>query len=140
MIDFAPNALRMGEIFRSAIRNPSVTCHDVQIPGLTAGASQAKACATILPNPTARNVETPVPGLTAGAGCERGAALQPAFSPARQGGVRLMDGLRAIPKASVADAAQRVILNRTQGRRQMSTKQRTPTRRRAGLETRAEID
>jgi hypothetical protein len=172
MIDFAPNALRMGD----------VTCHDVQIPGLTAGASQAlqrpmtevvdsvvvhrlkpvppscpsqlmwasdpsdgpavyaKACATILPDPAVRNVQTPVPGLTAGAGCERGAALQPAFSPARQGGVRLMDGLRAIPKASVADAAQRVILNRTQGRRQMSTKQRTPTRRRAGLETRAEID
>jgi MFS transporter, NNP family, nitrate/nitrite transporter len=33
-----------------------VTRHGAQIPRLTAGASQAKACATILPNPTARNV------------------------------------------------------------------------------------
>jgi hypothetical protein len=48
-------------------RNPAVT-FDVQIPGVTAGASQAEACATTLPNPTVRNVETPVPGLTAGAG------------------------------------------------------------------------
>jgi cysteine synthase len=44
-------------------RNPSVTRHDAQIPGLTAGA-----------------------------GCERRVAVQPTFSPARQGGVGPTDG------------------------------------------------
>jgi glycosyltransferase involved in cell wall biosynthesis len=36
-----------------------------------------------------------IPGLTAGAGCERRAGFEPASSPARKGGVELMDGLRA---------------------------------------------
>jgi PadR family transcriptional regulator, regulatory protein PadR len=37
-----------------------------------------------------------IPGLTAGVGLRRHAALEPAFSPARQGGVGLTDGSRTL--------------------------------------------
>ncbi|HEY6347608.1 MAG TPA: hypothetical protein VIY49_39460 [Bryobacteraceae bacterium] len=40
------------------------------------------------------------PALPAGAGCERRDGFEPAFSPARKGGVELTDGLRS---ESVAD-------------------------------------
>jgi hypothetical protein len=46
-------------------------------------------------NPSVTPHEVQIPGLTAGAGSERRAALQPAYSPARQGGVGLTDGSRS---------------------------------------------
>ncbi|HEY7336355.1 MAG TPA: hypothetical protein VH639_15800, partial [Bryobacteraceae bacterium] len=37
-----------------------------------------------------------IPGLTAGAGCERWNTVVPTFSPAREGGGKLTDGLRNV--------------------------------------------
>jgi tRNA (guanine37-N1)-methyltransferase len=58
-----------------------------------------------------------IPGLTAGAGCERRDGSEPAFSPARKGGVELTDGLRPERHAGTRDPARRVVLLSAQGRK-----------------------
>jgi membrane peptidoglycan carboxypeptidase len=74
-----------------------------------------ESVSSVTPPPVQNNRDTSVtrhaaqiPGLTAGPGAERRAGLEPGFSPARKGGVKLTGGLRSdLDRRSFLAGAQR---------------------------------